>query len=73
MRLEKILHISNEKSKEQESKSNDCHGKEDFPNKIAWNLVSSKSTDLLRKTKNTAPNSLICANIDTIIISNRFD
>ena len=47
--LKKVLHISNEKSKEQEAQPNNGHGKKDFPNKIAWILISSECTDLLHR------------------------
>jgi len=39
--LEEVLHISNEKSKQQEAQSNNAHGKQDFWNKVAWSLISS--------------------------------
>jgi hypothetical protein len=48
--LKKVLHISNEKSKEQEAQPNYGHGKKDFPNKEAWSLISSKCTDLLHRS-----------------------
>ena len=45
--LKKVLYVSNEKRKKQESQSYDGHCEKDFPQKIAWRLIASKSTDLL--------------------------
>ena len=47
--LKKVLYVSNEKSKKQESRSYDGHGKKDFPYKIAWVQIASQSTNLLQK------------------------
>lgn len=61
--LEKILHVSNEESEKQEAKSNNGHSEKNFPNKIARNLISSQSTDLLHQINH---NSALSANRHTL-------
>lgn len=61
--MEEVLHISNEKSKEQEPQSNNAHSKKDFPNKIAWLLVSRESTYLLQKKKKNIMSKSITRNL----------